>query len=151
MKTMRSQRGFSFIELVISIVLISVAVGGVLLAYTNTVAGSSDPLIREQAVAVAESYLEEILSKPFDDPDGVDGEGSRAAFDDVDDFAGLSQEPQLPDGTTLGLGAYTVNVTLVATSLNGIAAAASWRVDVSVSHSSGESITLTGYRTDYGT
>lgn len=144
------QRGFSFIELVISIVLLALGVAGVLLAYTNTVAGSADPLVRQQAVAVAESYLEEILSKPFDDPDGVDGEASRATYDDVDDFAGLSQEPQLPDGTTLGLSAYTVTVNLSATSLNGIPAAASWQVNVTVSHTSGESVTLTGYRTDYG-
>ena len=144
------QRGFSFVELVISIVLLSLAVTGVLLAYTNTVVGSADPLIRQQAVAVAESYLEEILSKPFDDPDGADGEASRASYDDVDDYAGLSQQPQLPDGTTLGLAAYTVSVNLSATSLNGVPTTASWRVDVTVTHSGGESITLTGYRTDYG-
>ena len=145
------QQGFSLVELIISIVLVSLAVTGVLLAYTHTVAGSADPLIRAQAVAVAESYLEEILSKPFDDPDGSDGESlPRANYDDVDDYAGLSQEPQMPDGTTLGLGAYTVSVSLSSPSLNGIPSASTWRVDVSVSHTSGESITLTGYRTDYG-
>lgn len=149
MTTRRQQSGFTFVELVISIVLISLAVTGVLLAYTNTVAGSSDPLIREQAVAVAESYLEEILSKRFTDPD-ADGEGARADFDDVDDYNGLTEEPQLPDGTTLGLTAYTVTVSVTGTALNGIAAASSLRVDVTVTHSSGESITLTGYRTDYG-
>lgn len=149
MTTFRQQRGFTFVELVISIVLVSLAVTGVLLAYTNTVAGSSDPLIREQAVAVAESYMEEILSKRFNDPN-ADGEGARANFDDVDDYNGLSEEPQLPNGTTLGLSAYTVSVSVAGTALNGIAAASSLRVDVTVTHTSGESITLTGYRTDYG-
>lgn len=142
------QRGFSFIELVISLVLISIAVTGVLVAYTTTVSGSADPQVRLQAIAVAESYLEEILSRPFNDPDGIEPEASRASFDDVDDYNGLNEEPQLPDGTTLGLSAYTVTVSVGAATLNGIAG--SLRVDVTVTHDGGESITLTGYRTDYG-
>ena len=33
----------------------------------------------DEAVAIAEAYLEEVLLRPFDDPDGVDGELGRIA------------------------------------------------------------------------
>ena len=77
------RRGFTLVELVIAMVVISIALSGVLMVMNYTTAHSADPMIQHQAVAIAEAYLEEILLKPYADPDGVDGEGSRALFDDV--------------------------------------------------------------------
>ena len=56
---------------------------------SSTVGRSADAMVMSQAVAIAEAYLEEISLKAFADPDGVDGETTRAAFDDVDDYNGL--------------------------------------------------------------
>jgi MSHA pilin protein MshD len=59
------QRGLSLIEMVIFIVVVSIAVAGVLLVYNQAVRGSADPMVRKQAVAIAESLLTEVLLQPF--------------------------------------------------------------------------------------
>ena len=65
------QRGLSLIELLVFIIVVGVAVTGVLSVYSLNARSSVDPLIRKQAVAIAESLLDEVLSKPYTycDPD----------------------------------------------------------------------------------
>lgn len=151
----RFARGFTFVELVISLVVIAIAVIGVLMVYTTTVASSADPLIRQQALAIAEAYLDEVVSKHYSDPDGVDGEASRDQYDDVDDYAGFSAAPSRPDGSTAGLAslaAYTVTITVgapVAIGPGGNQATAR-QVTVSVDHGGTTVASLWSYRTDYG-
>lgn len=72
----RGQRGLTLIELIVAMVIIAVAVGGVLLAINQGAFASTDPLVRKQALAIAESMLEEVESMPFtycdpDDPDAA--------------------------------------------------------------------------------
>jgi MSHA pilin protein MshD len=146
-------RGFTLIELVISIVVVSVALGGVLMAINYTVTHSADPMLQHQALAIAESYLEEILLKPFADPDGVDNEIGRVQFDDVDDYNNLVDIGARDQANNLidGLGNYTVRVTVPVggTALNGIGAANSKQITVTVSHPIGFNMSLSGYRTNY--
>lgn len=146
------QHGVTFVELIISIVVISVVVTGLMLLYTTNVSRSADPMIREQALAIAEAYMDEIASKHFDDPDGTDGEGARAQYDDVDDYAGFSGTASLPDGSSVGLDDYTVSVAVGTATLNGISGAGNvLRIDVTVTHTpTGESIALSSFRTEYG-
>ena len=54
------QRGVSLIELIMFIIIISIAVTGVLLVMNRVSGHSADTLIRKQALAIAESLLEEI-------------------------------------------------------------------------------------------
>jgi len=63
--------GISLIELLLFIVIIGVAVSGVLAAFRLTVQKSADPLVRKQAIAIAESLLDEVQLMPFTfcDPD----------------------------------------------------------------------------------
>jgi MSHA pilin protein MshD len=65
------QRGVSLIELIVFIVVVSAAVAGVLAALNVSTRGSADPLIRKQALAIAEALLEEVQLQPFTfcDPD----------------------------------------------------------------------------------
>jgi MSHA pilin protein MshD len=59
------QRGLSLIELVMFIAIVGAAIAGVLIAYNQAVRGSADPLVRKQAVAIAESLLNEVLMQPL--------------------------------------------------------------------------------------
>ncbi|GEM_PF-94503 len=59
------QHGVSLIELVMFIVIISVAVTGVLLVMNQVIGHSADTLVRKQALAIAESLLEEVELMPF--------------------------------------------------------------------------------------
>ena len=71
MCTRHSQRGVSLIELVMFIMIVSVALAGILLVLNAAEKGSADPLVHKQALAIAEAMLEEIELMPFTycDPD----------------------------------------------------------------------------------
>jgi MSHA pilin protein MshD len=59
------QRGVSLIELIIFIVIVGVGVAGILVSYDTVVRGSADPIIRKQALAIAESLLLEVEQQAF--------------------------------------------------------------------------------------
>ena len=64
-------RGVTLVELVVFIALVGVAMAGVFAAFNTFTAASADPQVRKQALAIAESLLEEIELMPFTfcDPD----------------------------------------------------------------------------------
>src|ERR1035437_1726596 len=94
------QRGFTLIELIIFIVVVSAGLAGILTVMNTVVKSSADPMVRKQAMALADSILEEILLKAYCDPDTVDTstmpptcgantvEAGRSTYDDVDDYHG---------------------------------------------------------------
>ena len=51
------QRGLTFIELIMFIVIVSVALAGILTVLNVTTASSVDPMIRKQMLAVAEGVV----------------------------------------------------------------------------------------------
>lgn len=61
----RRARGLSLIEMIIFILVVSIALLGVLLALNIGTARSSDPLIRKQVLAIAEALLEEVELMPI--------------------------------------------------------------------------------------
>jgi len=65
------QRGISLIELIMFIIIVSIGVVALLAVFATTSRKSSDPVIQKQMLAIAESLLEEVQSKPFTycDPD----------------------------------------------------------------------------------
>jgi MSHA pilin protein MshD len=74
----------TFIELIFFIVVVGIGVAGILLVYTNTVRGSSDPLVRKQLLAVAEALLEEVELMPFTYCDPDDAHAATAGNSAVD-------------------------------------------------------------------
>jgi MSHA pilin protein MshD len=61
----RASAGVGLIELILFIAIIGAALAGVLVVYDRTVRSSADPLVRKQAIAIAESLLNEVLAQPF--------------------------------------------------------------------------------------
>lgn len=142
--------GFTLIEMVIAIVVIGIGLAGVLMVFNVTVKSSADPLIHKQMLAIAEEMIEEISLKPYTPGTGTIAGCNRSAADDVSDYNGYSQAICDIDGTAVaGLSGYTVAVT--------VSLAAPWQtlttgvkqITVTVAHG-GESMALTGWRTDYG-
>jgi MSHA pilin protein MshD len=102
----------SLVELVVTIVILGIALGAVTVSVAANIGRASDILLQTQAIGLAQSYLEEITSKRFDEaspPSGVPpcyaggtpctasmalgpepGE-ARATYDDVDDYHGLHE------------------------------------------------------------
>jgi MSHA pilin protein MshD len=146
----QGQQGVTLVELLVSIVIVSIAASGVLGVLSMTTAGSADPMIRHQAAAIAEGYLEEIMLKPVDDPDGVDGEAVRADFDDLDDYNGLADAGARDQFGTPIAGLANYNVAVAVTPSSGLPAVPNTdalRVDVVVTNGVDISFVLSGYRT----
>lgn len=59
------QRGFTLIELVIFIIVVSVAVVGLAQVFSVTTSKSGDPQLRKQALVLAEAMLEEVQLARF--------------------------------------------------------------------------------------
>lgn len=59
------QSGISLVELVMFIVIVSVGIAGILSVMNVTTKSSADPMLRKQALSIAESLLEEIQLQPF--------------------------------------------------------------------------------------
>ena len=150
--SMRRQTGTTLIELVIAIVIISIASSAVLMALSTSVASSADPMIRHQAVAIAEAYLEEVALRSFADPDGVDGEASRDLYDDIDDYDGLvdvGARDQF-NNALAGLDDYTVTVAVAASSaLPPIASTDVFLISVTITHTANIDFTVSAYRANF--
>jgi MSHA pilin protein MshD len=159
MRTSREPRafrrnGFTLVELVIAIVVLGIGVTAFLAQIVNVTTHSADPMLQQQAHAVAQSYMEEILAQPFCDPDfSTDcraactsatacttcnaAEGSRAAYDAVCDYDGLSDSTGARDfsGALIGgLGSYNVDVSVddSGVTLSGLSSASGQLVEVTV-------------------
>jgi MSHA pilin protein MshD len=153
-------RGATLVEVVLFIVIIATALTAVLGTLNLTVGRSADPLVARQALSIAESLLQEVMSQPYTASD-LDG-GSNAIgpetgetrsstttpFDHVDDFNGYSMTGIVkPDGTPVtGLGSYNASVTVQAQALDNIPAAEGLLVTVTVSGPGGYSVALRGFR-----
>ena len=113
MRRASSQRGFTLVELIVTMVVVSIAVLGISYALSFAFSRQSDGLWQAKAVALAESYIEEIMARRFDEVTplggvppcstattpcsatlGPEGE-TRADYDDVDDYHGVDDLPPL--------------------------------------------------------
>lgn len=168
--------GFTLIELIMFIVIVSVGLAGVLASFNISVRGSADPMIRKQVLLIAEATMNEILLKSYqNDPGdaantsatlgctlsttpvacGVNTPADRANYNDVDDYNGFNQTGiKQIDGVTAvsGLETYRLVVAVDKTtaSLGGLTAGASQVKKITVTVTGGsESAVLTAYRTNY--
>jgi MSHA pilin protein MshD len=134
-------RGFTLVEMVVMIVVLSLALTGVTLVINRVVRQSPEALVQTRAMELAQTYLEEILQKRFDQQSGQGGlprcdstdnnaqacsntlgpdSETRNWFNDVDDYNGINDQPPV---TATG---------------SALANYQSYRVQVSVSYAGNE-------------
>jgi len=75
----RRARGASLVEVIVFIVIVSVAAGAVLGSLQWSTRASPDPMIRKQLLAIGESMLEEVLLQPHTWCDPTDANLATAA------------------------------------------------------------------------
>lgn len=145
----------TLIELIVALVIVGVASAGVLVALQLTLRYSADPLVRRQALAVAESLMEEVSSRAYTQldlhdpaaavPNGLGpetalGESRSSAtlgFDNVDDYAGYSQQGTLTDAAgnawpLIGQYASCVIVTHPVAAVGGVSSTELLHIQVNV-------------------
>ena len=157
-----TQGGFSIVEAIVFIVIVSVALTGVLSVMSFTTQHSADPLIRKQAIVVAESLLAEIAQHNFSNPaDGFSGapiQSNRQQFDDIGDYNGFTSSGIYPidDATApiLELAAYNVVVRVVDAPLGPAAVpipgGSVKLISVTVTGPDQVAVVISGYRSAYG-
>jgi MSHA pilin protein MshD len=172
----RGQSGITFIELIMFILIVSIGVAGILSVMNVTTAASADPMVRKQAIAVAESLLEEIMLQPFTfcDPDDPNTEkaataascnaaeamgpeagetrlGLNTPFDNVNDYNGFAMNgiQNIFGAPIPALAAYSAAVNIVPQGIGGIPADESLQINVQVTGPGNTAVTLTGYRLRY--
>lgn len=151
----------TLVELVIFIVVVGLGVAGILLVMNFTTGRSADPMVREQANLIAESYLEEILTKKFVDPSSNTvcpaPPPNRSNYDNVCDYNGLSNNGARDqfNNPVSGLEGYSVSAavtgdgTVTLNNINNTGAVRVLRVDVTVTGPADTTVRLAGYRTNY--
>jgi MSHA pilin protein MshD len=168
-------RGVTLVELVVAIVVIGVALAGVMTVFVRTTSSSADPVLSRQAVAIAEGYLEEVMTKSFVDPDGTESPGgvpeSRADYDDVLDYNNLANNgcltvaqgytatPACPaPGNCIcdqtgqpinGLPGYRANILVTLTALGAVTTSNAVDIQVTVTTPAGSDVVISGFRTSY--
>jgi MSHA pilin protein MshD len=170
----KRQKGFSLVEMIVVIVVLAIALTGVSLAINETVKQSPKPLVQTRAMELAQTYLDEILAKRFDEVSGQGGiprcdstdnaavvcsntmgneeGGNRLLFDDVDDYHNLSNQPPVTaSGTTLNnYSSYLVQVNVAYAGADlGLPTRAAKRITVTVTTPLGNSIPVTAYRINF--
>ena len=140
-------------ELLLLVVVLAVGVAGIVTVYVNTVVGSADPLVRKQAMAIAESLMDEIMLQQFSLAPVTAPGATRDTFDEISDYNGYSTTGGIKNiygAAVPGLTGYDISAVSVAgAALNDVGAADSARVTVSVTAPGGTVITLEGYKLKY--
>lgn len=147
------QRGLTFVELIIFIVIVSIGVAGILGAINIGATRSADPLRRKQALMIAESLMEEVQLAQFTycDPASANADtatstadcavpegwgpeaGNSRPFDNVNDYvaapgaasAVFMSGPAIIDatGNAFNVTGYSASLTVTPAALGGVGGA----------------------------
>lgn len=149
------QSGITLIETIVFIVVISIALGTLLQVFNHNVVQSADPAMRIRALEQAQSLLDDILARKFDQNTPTGGApacGSNSGlpcagiapdgtFNDVGDFDGFTQ--------TVAAGySFVVSVTAAGSEL-GMADGHARRITVVVNTPDETPLTLSAYKVNF--
>ena len=146
------QQGVTLVELIVAITIVSIAATTILGTMATVASRSADAMVQQQAIAIGQAYLDEILQRWVVDPNGTPPDTGRSSWDLVDQYNGLSDTGAHDqfNNAIAALSAYNVTVAVVqSAALTGIASSAVRRIDVTVTRSPNVTVTMSGYRTSY--
>ncbi len=151
------QRGFSLIELIVFIVIVSTAMIGILSVMNLVNKNSADPVIHKQALAIAESLLEEIELQDFTAASGATSAGAVTAtnrsnsYHVISEYQGFSMTgiTSVIGGSVQGLTGYSASVAVQGQALGGIPATSAVQITVTVTDPAGNKLQSVGYRAAY--
>lgn len=156
-RQLSSGKGFSLIEMLVFIVIVSIALVALIRVFNQAAINNVDPVIQIRALECAQAKLDEILGRRFDEASPTGGipacgsaeAGARACagivadtdLDDVGDYNSHSD-------SSLDNCAVTVTVTSAGTDL-GLPNAEARRIIVTANSVGGGQVTLSAYRANF--
>lgn len=176
MRSNASQRGFTLIELVIGIVVFSIAMTMVFSVIIPRSQDSVDPIYQVRAAKLASALLDEISGKAFDENSntslglrrcdensnpcsttlGADGAETRDSFNDVDDYHGIEIDGLLLNHATQSYQDLYKNYELAVSVIydgdyNGVADSSrkAKLITITVTMPNQESVSFATYRSNY--
>jgi len=152
--------GFTLAEVLVSIVVLGIAAAAILGMFTSAIKTSADPMIQQQAIAIAEAYMTEILRKDFaddmennTDSGGSEGSENRPDYNDIQDYNSLPDQivRDQNDTAIAALSDFRVAVTVLPDLFKGISSQCAKRIDVTVTHDRFQNVNiqLSSFRTYY--
>ena len=154
----QSGRGFTLTESLIAATILAMAVTAMTMPFTAGARNEQVDGRRTTAATLASEIMEEILAKPFSDPDGPSNAGpevdelSRSDFDNIDDYDGYNETPgnvaaasgsALSDSSAIGLSRH-VTASYVYVSGQGESGEPTFiRITVEVRYDGEPTVTLT--------
>jgi|TARA_B110001454_G_scaffold29420_1_gene28761 MSHA pilin protein MshD len=157
-------KGFSLIELVITIVVIGIALTALSSSLFSGVGRNADPLWQSKATQLSQAYLDEILAMRYqeDSPlggglvgtcsiSGEDAGESRLArnYDDVDDYHNLVENPSFLDTTAASnYSGYTVSIEVQCIGPTNAAANNSKLIAITITSPTNQNLVFSVFRAD---
>ena len=159
------QNGFTLIEMVVFLVVVSLGLAALMAAYNQSVTNSVDPIVRTKLPELAQSQLDAVMARKYaeETPTGaIPACGSAETGAPATCSFGLDSGESLSDPTTLDdvddfnnysatVNGYTATVTVVSagTELGLADNSHARRISVTATAPGGEAITLSGYRANF--
>jgi MSHA pilin protein MshD len=148
----RRQGGVTLIELIIAITIVAIGVTSILGALSAASSRSADAMVQQQAISVAQAYLDEILQRCVPGAGCTASGTTRSDWNTVDAYNGLNDSGARDQfgNAIAALAGYNVAVSVTPSSaLTGLGTTVARRIDVTVAHAPNVSVTLSGYRTAF--
>lgn len=129
----RSQSGMTLIEIVVAIVVISMAAGTIVGLLAFMARGSAEEMARVQSTSIANAYLQQVLSRSFDEVDNYDGHVDDGAVDAL-------------GNAITGFERYSVAIDVRPAALVDLPSADAQLVTVTVTDPMGDRVVLSGFK-----
>lgn len=160
----RATNGFTLVEMVMTIVVISIALVASLQAFSTISGRSANGMVQTRTLDLAQLYLDEVLNHRYDEATGAfgvptytgacritdDGE-ARDEYDDVDDFNGINDEvPAFIDSSIASeYNGFRVSITVTCDNSIGVNTGGAKLVQVSISNPMGQTSVFAAYKGNY--
>ncbi len=93
----RVSAGFTLMEVMFAVLVLAFSVAALTQAVVSGQSHTYEAMHASRAITLAEAMIDEILGKPYDDPEGAitvgpdTGEATRDRFDNADDYDGYTE------------------------------------------------------------
>ncbi|GAA5316498.1 MAG: hypothetical protein AseanaTS_17020 [Candidatus Pelagadaptatus aseana] len=151
-------QGFTLIELVAFIVIVSVALVALVSVFSRATQDSVDPLIQIRALECAQAKMDEVLARKFDENTPTGGVPACDTFDaGTNSCAGILADTDLDDvgdynghtDTSKDRCSISVTVTEAGTDLGLASDAEARRIDVTANSDGGGQAILSAYKVNF--